>query len=99
MSITADDIRAVYEAAKNPGYEPREKDIRYIFVHQPGRTEILKIVVTSIQAKKDSEPEAISGYVYGKPNENVRIALPYPVFKSVAELKAYYIKFFNAIAE
>ena len=97
MNNPVDDILAVCEAAKNPGYEPRDEDIRYVFL--PQEEEILKIVVTSIQAKKDSKPEAISGYLYGKPNEYVRVVLPYPVFKTVEELKEHYIKYFETFLE
>jgi len=94
MSNPVDDLKAVYETAKNPGYEPRKEDIRYFLtLLKDGRPDIVKMVVMNIWKKNStSEISRLDGYVYGKPNTRVRVEMPYLTFDSLEALREYYIR-------
>ena len=92
MSTPVDDLKAVYEAAKNPGYEPRKEDVRYFLtLLENGNPHIIKMVVTNIWKKDEDSPiERVDGYVYGVPNTLVRVKMPYRLFNTIDELREYY---------
>lgn len=86
MPNPVDDLKSVVDSIKNPGYEPKPEDVRYVLVPRNDKFAIEKIVVTSYEGKKGERVEAVIGYVYGKPNTAVRIKMPYPIFKTLDDL-------------